>query len=136
MFIENKIITLASFVDNSKVVNFKNYLNKKFDIPEDKIFQYSIDDETKKILTFRITLNEDKIVDTNTFYPKTIIVHKKGECFYTINALNELIEKVSGLEIGNIEHRNFKINWSEYQNKFILIKNQELKIIDIKKYHF
>lgn len=34
-----KIITLASFVVKDKVVSFKNYLNKRFRIPEDKIFR-------------------------------------------------------------------------------------------------
>jgi len=70
-------------------------------------------------------------VDITSIIPPTVIVHKKGECFYTINALNKLIEKINYLENGNINHLDYKINWDEYQNKIIIIKNEELKIIDI-----
>ena len=88
-----KIITLASFVVNDKIESFKKYLNKRFKTPEDKIFIYSsIEEPDKKILTFRVYLKDGKKINTQTFVPTTIIVHKKGDCFYTINALNKLIE--------------------------------------------
>ena len=38
---KDKIITLASFVYLDKINSFKNYLNKRFSINEDNIFQYS-----------------------------------------------------------------------------------------------
>lgn len=129
-----KIITLASFVYIDKIESFKKYLQKRFKIGEENIFYYSFNDENKKILTYRISLkNEDK-VDISTLLPPTIIVHKKGECFYTINALNKLIEVTYNLESGNIKHLEYKINWDNYQNKMIIIKNEELKIIDIERY--
>lgn len=129
-----KIITLASFVYIDKIESFKKYLQKRFKIGEENIFHYSFNDENKKILTYRISLkNEDK-VDISTLLPPTIIVHKKGECFYTINALNKLIEVTYNLESGNIKHLEYKINWDNYQNKMIIIKNEELKIIDIERY--
>ena len=113
-----KIITLASFVLTDKVNSFKKYLNKRFNIPEDKIFIYSIiPEEEKKILTFRIYLREGKKINTRSFFPTTIIVHKKGECFYTINALNKLIEKEVDGEIGNINYKEYKIDWDRYQRK-------------------
>ena len=90
----DKIITLASFVYLDKVDSFKAYLGKRFKIKEDNIFQYTFDEEDKKILTFMVRLKQGERVDTRSFYPPTIIVHKKGECFYTINALNKLIESI------------------------------------------
>jgi hypothetical protein len=130
---KNKIITLASFVFLDKIESFKKYLYNRFKISDKNIFQYSFTEEDKKILTFMVRLKDEQKVDTSSFYPPTIIVHKKGECFYTINALNKLIESTSGSELGNLNYMDVKIEWDNYQNKMLIIKNDELKIIDISK---
>ena len=129
----DKIITLASFVYLDKVDSFKTYLGKRFKIKEDNIFQYTFNEEDKKLLTFMVRLKQGERVDTRSFYPPTIIVHKKGECFYTINALNKLIESMTDTEMGNINHQDVKIDWDNYQNKMMIIKNDELKIFNINR---
>lgn len=129
----NKIITLASFVFIDKIENFKKYLYKRFRVPEDKIFTYILEEENKKLVTFRILLKDGKKINTDTFFPTTIIVHKKGECFYTINALNKLIDETNLENNGNIEHSKVIINWDNYQNKMLIIKSGELKIINLKR---
>ena len=129
----DKIITLASFVYLDKIDSFKAYLGKRFKIKEDNIFQYTFNEEDKKILTFMVRLTQGERVDTRSFYPPTIIVHKKGECFYTINALNKLIESITDTETGNINHQDVKIDWDKYQNKMMIIKNDELKIFTINR---
>ncbi len=129
----DKSITLASFVYLDKIDSFKKYLLKRFGIDNDKIFQYNCDEDNKKILTYRIYLKEHQKVDISTFFPTTIIVHKKGVCFYTINALNLLIESLSDSESGNINHKDFKIDWDVYQNKIIIVRRGELKIMGIER---
>jgi hypothetical protein len=129
----NKIITLASFVYLDKIDSFKKYLYNRFKILDKNIFQYTFNEEDKKILTFMVRLNQGQRVDTSSFYPPTIIVHKKGECFYTINALNQLIEIISDTDSGNINHQDVKIDWDNYQNKMLIIKNEELKILTINR---
>lgn len=129
----NKIITLASFVYLDKIDSFKKYLYNRFKILDKNIFQYTFNEEDKKILTFMVRLNQGQRVDTSSFYPPTIIVHKKGECFYTINALNQLIEIISDTDSGNINHKDVKIDWDNYQNKMLIIKNEELKILTINR---
>ena len=129
----NKIITLASFVYLDKIDSFKKYLYNRFKILDKNIFQYTFNEEDKKILTFMVRLNQGQRVDTSSFYPPTIIVHKKGECFYTINALNQLIENIRDTDNGNINHQDVKIDWDNYQNKMLIIKNEELKILTINK---
>lgn len=129
----NKIITLASFVYLDKIDSFKKYLYNRFKILDKNIFQYTFNEEDKKILTFMVRLNQGQRVDTNSFYPPTIIVHKKGECFYTINALNQLIEIISDTDSGNINHQDVKIDWDNYQNKMLIIKKEELKILTINR---
>lgn len=128
-----KSITLASFVYLDKIESFKKYLFNRFGITKDKIFQYTCCDDNKKILTYRVYSVQGQKIELNSFFPTTIIVHKKGECFYTINALNMLIEKLSNSDPGNINYKEFKINWDDYQNKIIIVKYKELKIMDIKR---
>jgi hypothetical protein len=129
-----KIITLASFVDDDKIEGFSDYIKKRFNIPKEKLFMYSSpQEEGKKILTFRLYLRDGKKINTQSFFPTTIITHKKGECFYTINALNKLIESENNSETGNINHKEHKIEWDDYQNKMLITKKNELTIIDIKR---
>ena len=129
-----KIITLASFVVNDKIESFINYLYKRFKISSDRVFIYDIVEETtKKILTFRIYLKDEKKINLQSFFPPTIIIHKKGECFYTINALNKLIEQETGGEKGNINYKDHKIDWDNHQGKILLTKINELIIMDIKR---
>ena len=129
-----KIITLASFVLNDKVESFKKYLQKRFRTPEDKIFIYTSEEEQdKQILTFRVYLKDGKKINTKSFFPTTIIVHKKGECFYTINALNKLIESEVGLEKGNINYKEHEIDWDKYQGKMLIVKNGNLVVMDINR---
>jgi hypothetical protein len=130
---DSKILTLASFVYIDKVDSFKKYLYNRFKIKEDKIFQYSFDESDKKILTFMVKLKQEERIETKSFFPTTVIVHKKGECFYTINALNKLIEFTSDTDMGNLNYSEVKINWDNYQNKMIIVRGEDLKIFTINK---
>lgn len=131
-----KIVTLVSFVNEDKIESFKSYINKRFKTPKKSIYEYtSPQEEGKKILTFRLYLREGKKINTKSFFPTTIIVHKKGECFYTINALNKIIEREIEGEVGNINYKDYQIDWDKYQNKMLVSKNKELTIIDIER-HF
>ena len=129
----DKSITLASFVYLDKVESFKKYILKRFGIEIEKIFHYNCDDENKTILTYRVYLKEHEKIDLKSFFPTTIIVHKKGECFYTINALNLLIESLSDVASGNINYKDYKIDWDNYQNKMILSNRGNLKIMGIQR---
>jgi len=64
---------------------------------------------------------------------ETIQIHKKGLTFFTINALNKLIEKEFNLKSGNIDYKSHEIDWEKFKNKLILLKNGELDILDLKK---
>lgn len=129
----DKSITLASFVYLDKVESFKKYILKRFGIEIEKIFHYNCDDDNKTILTYRVYLKEHEKIDLKSFFPTTIIVHKKGECFYTINALNLLIQSLSDVDSGNINYKDYKIDWDNYQNKMILSNRGNLKIMGIQR---
>ncbi len=127
-----KTILLASFIFPERVEWFLGYLEAKFGITKDKVFCYkNLDDESKVILTFKIVIPEGKRLNLKNLFPSAIPIHKKGDALYTINALNKLIDQLSGDSVGNIDYKAIPINWDEYQNKLILINGKELTIFSI-----
>lgn len=120
-----------SFIDNIKP--FLNYLYKEFGIDKCDVFIYNINKSNKFFITFKLSMDPDEKVDLKRTLPNSIPIHKKGEAFYTLNALNRLIEEESDIEVGNIDHRSVEVDWSSYQNKIILLENDELVMHDIVK---
>ena len=130
----NRSIILASFVFPERLETFLNYLQKRFKLDRERIFIYdNIDDPIKKIVTYKVFLKDGKKIDLKSIFPRTIIIHKKGECLYTINALNRLIEEENGLESGNVEYKNYELDWEKYQNKLVLTTSEGLVFNDIKR---
>ncbi len=128
----DKTILLASFLFPERLEWFMTYLETNFDIPQDRVFCYkNLDDESKVIVTFKLVLQDNKHIDLKNTFPNAIIIHKKGNALYTINALNKLIEENLGDTIGNIDYKSYKVNWDDYQNKLILIDTKELRLINI-----
>jgi len=130
----DKTILLASFVHIDNVNTFIEYLSTQFDIEKDKVFGYKlISDESQIVITFKIILKDGIQINLKDFFQNSVIIHKRGDALYTINALNELIKtKIDG-DIGNIDMKSVKIDWVEYQGKLILIDNQKLSLFDIKR---
>lgn len=130
----NKTLLLASFVLKTNLDWFVNHLKKNFNIPADKLFFFNIDnDTTKVIITFKIVIDAGERLDIKKHFKNTIPIHKKGTSLYTINALNKLIETESGGEVGNINHKNHKIDWEKYQDIFILKNGENLVLMPIKR---
>lgn len=130
----DKSIILASFVFPERLETFLNYLNKRFKIEKEKIFIYdNIEDPLKKVVTYKVFLKDGNKVDLKSIFPTTIIVHKKGDCFYTINALNKLIEMEHNLDSGNVIYKDYKIDWEKYNNKIIITNKDELVVYNISR---
>ena len=130
----NKTILLASFIFPERVEWFLSYLDSKFKLGKDKVFCYkNLDDESKVIMTFKISFPEDKPLNLKNLFPSAVPIHKKGNALYTINALNKLIHEKYPESIGNLDNKSIKIDWEEYQNKMILINNDELTIFNISR---
>ncbi len=128
----DKTILLASFIFPERVDWFLSYLETKFNITKDKIFCYkNLDDESKVILKFKFIISDGKYVNLKKLFPSAVTIHKKGSALYTINALNKLIESISGGSDGNIDHKSVIINWEDYQNKIILVNNEQLVFFNI-----
>lgn len=131
----DKVLLLASFIQPSELDDFLTQLEERFEVDPTKVFFFkNLTEKGKNIATFRLTIKQGERVDFKTNFFNTIPIHKKGTAIYTINALNKLIEFESELEIGNICYQNHKINWSDYQNKLILISGEELVFYDIEQF--
>lgn len=58
------------------------------------------------------------------------VVHKKGRCYYTINALNNIVYKQVG-----VVNKNHIIDWEKYQNSILFLdREDELIKVDTKIY--
>jgi uncharacterized protein YpuA (DUF1002 family) len=90
-------------------------------------------DTEQLLLTYRIFLDFDKKVDIRKELGNTIQIHKKNNTFFTINALNKLIELENNLSEGNIDHSKFNVDWNKFENKIILLKNGSLDILSLKR---
>ena len=122
-------ITIASFIFPERLDWFIDYLDNKFNIKKEKVFVFkNLDDESKLIVTFKFKL-ANKHVNLKNLFPSATPIHKKGMAIYTINALNKLIESEVGDE--NIDHKTYKVDWNEYQNKLILLNDGVLMISNI-----
>lgn len=130
----DKTILLASFIFPERVDWFISYLEAKFSITKDKVFCYkNLDDESKVIMTFKFKFEKDKKINLKDLFPNAVPIHKKGNSLYTINALNKLIDLKVGSDTGNIDYKSYKIDWSEYQDRIILLNGQELGIFKIQR---
>ena len=129
---QKKTILLAAFVDPFYLEKFLNMLEKKHSIKRESVFMFNTEGEDL-ILTFKIFLNIGERIDIRKEFRRTLQVHKKGKTFFTINALNRLIEKDFNLTPGNIDYKSHEVDWSKYSDKMILLKNNELEILDIKR---
>ena len=109
-------------------------METKFSITKDNIFAFeNLDNTSNIILTFKFTISRTERVNFKDLFPNAILIHKKGSCIYTINALNKLIEKNSDADDGNINHKSVKINWEDYQGKIMLTNDNKLNISNIKR---
>jgi len=63
---------------------------------------------------------------------KLIHIHTKDKCYFTINALNKLIEVTSDIE-DKKDYIKKEIDFNLYNNKLILLRSNNLIIEEIEK---
>lgn len=129
---QKKIILVATFVNPSYLDKFLYKIYKNFGVKKNTVFIFETDTEDL-LLTYKIFLDFDKKIDIKKELPKTVQIHKKGATFFTINALNKLIEKDFNVQSGNVNHSEYNLDWSKYENTIILLKNNELDILPLKR---
>jgi hypothetical protein len=129
---QKKILLLATFVNPDYLDKFLYRIYKKFNVNKKNVFVFETE-TGDLLLTYKLTLDFDKKINIKEELYKTVQIHKKGTTFFTINALNKLIEKDFNVESGNINHSDYNLEWNKYENTIILLKNDELDILNLKK---
>lgn len=131
---QQKILLLASFIKTDKLEVFLNKIKNKFGVKKENVFFFTLENGDY-LLTYKVNIDIGDKIDIKKELPKTIQIHKKGDTIFTINALNKLIEQESGL-FGNVNHKDYKINWDNFKNKIILLKDDVLEINNIERIFF
>jgi hypothetical protein len=128
---QKKVILLATFIDKNDLEGFLYKLYKDFGVKKRSIFIF--ESNNSLILTYRLFLELDRKLDIRKELNNTIQVHKKGTTFFTINSLNKLIERDFNLKDGNVDHSQYEIDWSKYENTLISLTNNSLEILPLNK---
>ncbi len=129
---QKKIILVATFVRPDYLDRFLYKIYKKFGINKKTVFVFETEDDSL-LLTYKIFLNLGERINIRKELPRTVQIHKRGVTFFTINALNRLIERDFNLTSGNVNHKEYEIDWEKYKNKIILLKDDELEILSLTK---
>lgn len=99
----------------------------------DKIFIFSVEDEThKRLVTFNVYEADlgDRFTEYKRANKNTLRLHrnKNSNTFYTINSLNKVVEGQAGKK--DIQHN---VDWADYQNCCLVLDQEgSLKILKTK----
>ena len=126
----NESVLLCSFIRNSAIDLAKSIsrIKSTFDLDLSSVFILEDEsDDSKIILTYNVPRKKD--MDFNEAIRDTIQVHRKKmtNTLYTLNALNQAIIKEN-----NRLDPHYKINWGQYKNSLLLLRNGQLSVIPTK----
>jgi hypothetical protein len=129
---QKKTILLATFLTKDYLDKFLYKIYKKFGVKKKSVFLFETE-SGDLILTYRLFLEIGQKINIRQELPKTVQVHKKGATFFTINSLNKLIEQEFNLLEGNIDHSQYEIDWSRFEDCMISLKDNQLEILKLNK---
>lgn len=114
---------LCTFAHKADLNIITDYIQSNYEIPEQRIFVFSNADQVE---TLYCTYN---VTDTGNRSQNTISIHRKKETntLYSVNALNEVIRAVNN----GIVDKSYQIDWTKYQNSFILTDNTSYRVIPL-----
>ena len=114
---------LCTFAHRSDLNIITEYIQQSYGIPERRIFIFANAESGDNLYC---TYNADAGTQRGQ---NTISIHRKKETntLYTVNALNEIIRSVNN----GILDRTFQLDWSIYQNSFILTDDTGYRVIDL-----
>tara|TARA_R110000765_G_scaffold424583_1_gene535693 strand:+ start:306 stop:731 length:426 start_codon:yes stop_codon:yes gene_type:complete len=123
---------VGTFIQKDQYEKFTHKLNDDFKVPTKKIFVHTIKEEEEKyFITYKVSLDYEERKLFRKTIRNTFPIHKKSTCYFTINGLNKLIESIYKLESGNINHKEYEIQWKEYEGKLIMAKEKKAYIITL-----
>jgi len=120
---------LCTFTPGMSLTLTIDYVKTYYDIYNNKIFLYREGQPEQRTNTLLLIYNVNSNLREDSLAKNTISVHRKKHTntFYTINALNLLIERVNN----GVLDKSFEIDWSNYTNRLMVVNDSRLKIVDI-----
>ena len=114
---------LCTFAHKSDINIVVEYVQQSYVIPEKRIFVFANADASNNLYC---TYNADAGTQRGQ---NTISIHRKKETntLYTVNALNEVIRSVNN----GILDKTYQLDWTMYQNSFILTDPIGYRVIDL-----
>jgi hypothetical protein len=130
----NKKIIIATLIFPERLEWYLDYLYKKFKITKESVFIYqNTDDESKLVITFRFKVDTNVKLDFKNLFPNAVQIHRKLTTFYSINALNKIIEKDSNKTKFELDYSKYQVDWAKYKDQLILTNNNELVFLNLKR---
>ena len=114
---------LCTFAHKSDINIVVEYVQQSYVIPEKRIFVFANADASNNLYC---TYNADAGTQRGQ---NTISIPRKKETntLYTVNALNEVIRSVNN----GILDKTYQLDWTMYQNSFILTDPIGYRVIDL-----
>ena len=121
--LNNKLF--CTFTDLDHLDPLVEEITSKYTIIYNKMFVLEIVGKDEFVVTYNVEQG-----NVHTIPENTILVHRKKESntLYTINALNELIKKLSG----GVVDTSYKVDWQHYRNCILLTQHNELHQLNTK----
>jgi len=112
---------LCTFIKENTIEEMVQIIKNHYTIPNNKIILLRGENSKELFMIYNVFQPEN-------YLAKTILMHRKRatNTLYTINSLNELIKS---LNVGQLD-KNFKINWDDYKNTLLIIREEQLVIIN------
>lgn len=120
---------LCTFTPPTSLSLTVDYIKTYYSIYNNKIFLYREGDCQSKPSSLLLIYNIDQNLRQEGLAKNTISIHRKKytNTFYTINALNLLIEKINN----GVLDKNLEIDWENYTDKLMVVNDSRLKVVDI-----
>ena len=119
---------IGIFIKKNRILSFLETLKHKYGVGYDKIFVHEIDtNKYEYLVTFKVFDKEKYIKEIQG----CSVRHVKNKCFFSINALNKLIETEK--DNSNQPNNEYVIDWDNLKNKLIITSNNELSISNLTK---
>lgn len=120
-------VIIGTFVKQSKILTFLEFLKNKLNIDISKVFIFQIEgNKTEYLVTFSSSKKGKFLYKLHD----ATILHTKNGCLFSINALNKYIDRNNP---ENLPYNKFEVNWNELKNTLLITTNGQLKISNINK---
>jgi len=126
MAYENRQLVCTFATQNQLLTTMRSILSS-FDIMYNRVYIFeNVEDRNDVLYTYNIR----GVKQGQRFLPNTISIHRKKQSntFYTINALNNLIQEINN----GVLDKEYAVEWDNYRDMAIIINDDMLKKIKLR----